>query len=228
MKSDYKPMMPEERAQKIRQWHKDALAHHTRQKTITTHVLGRMLEVPADVFDPKPVGLWQSVLDEVKESDRVLDMGTGSGVNGILAASKSSDVVAVDISPSSVECAIHNAELNSVASNIDIKVSDLFEEVEGKFDLIMFDPPFRWFKPRNMQERSTADENYQTLTAFFAQVNDYLNGNGRVLLFFGTSGDINYLNQQAEKAGLTKETINHAEHEKDGLHVEYFTFRLTQ
>ena len=28
-------------------------------------------------------------LEEIRESDRVLDMGTGSGINAILAASKS-------------------------------------------------------------------------------------------------------------------------------------------
>jgi release factor glutamine methyltransferase len=41
--------------------------------------------------------LGQAVLADVRESDRVLDMGTGSGDNAILAASKANDVVAVDI-----------------------------------------------------------------------------------------------------------------------------------
>jgi methylase of polypeptide subunit release factors len=48
-------------------------------------------------------------------------------------------------------------------------VGDLFDHVEGRFDLIVFDPPFRWFAPRSMAERGMADENYQTLTAFLEQ-----------------------------------------------------------
>ena len=45
------------------------------------------------------------VLDEVRDDDRVLDMGTGSGVNGIVAASRSRDVLAVDVNPAAVTCA---------------------------------------------------------------------------------------------------------------------------
>ncbi len=226
--ADYKPMMSDERAKKIREWHENAISEHSRQETIVMTCLGRKFEVPVDVFEPKPVGLWESVLEEVKKGDRVLDLGTGSGVNGILAASKSSNVVAVDINPSSVENAQHNAKLNHVASRMDIHVSNLFESIEGTFDLIMFDPPFRWFKPRNMRERSTADENYQTLTEFFVKVKNYLSHGGRILLFFGTSGDIDYLHQLIEKSGFSKKTVNHSEHEKDEMKVEYFTYRLEQ
>jgi release factor glutamine methyltransferase len=228
MDNDYQPQMPDERAEKIREWHENAISEQTREETVSVTRLGRKFEVPVDVFDPKPVGLWESVLDEVKESDRVLDMGTGSGVNGILAASRSSNVVAVDVNPASVENAEHNAKLNDVSSRMDIHVSDLLNTVEGQFDLILFDPPFRWFKPRSMRERSTADENYQTLTTFFDKAKDYLTNDGRILLFFGTSGDIDYLKQLIDKAGFKKEIVNHTEHEKDGMQVEYFTFRLTQ
>jgi release factor glutamine methyltransferase len=228
MSNDYKPMMSEDRAKKLREWHEDAINQQTRQEAVEMTCLGRRFEVPAEVFEPKPVGLWESVLGEVKEGDRVLDVGTGSGVNGILAASKSSDVVAVDVNPASVKNAKHNAELNNVASHMDIHVSDLFDSVQGRFDLILFDPPFRWFKPRNMRERSTADKNYQTLTSFFDRVKDYLTDGGRILLFFGTSGDIDYLGHLTEKAGFSKEVVNHSKHVKDGTPVEYFTFRLTQ
>ena len=99
----------------------------------------------------------------------MLDLGTGSGVNGIVAAARSSDVVAVDVNPSAVECARKNAELNGVGSRCGVRESDLFENVTGRFDLIVFDPPFRWFRPRDLYERGTADENYETLTAFFRQ-----------------------------------------------------------
>lgn len=65
----------------------------------------------------------------------MLDLGTGSGVNGIVAAARSSDVVAVDVNPSAVECARKNAELNGVGSRCGVRESDLFENVTGRFDL---------------------------------------------------------------------------------------------
>lgn len=221
-------MMSDESAAKIREWHDNATKDQFRQETVEMTCLGRKFEVSTEVFEPKPVGLWQSVLGEVKKTDRVLDMGTGSGVNGILAASKSLKVVAVDINPSSVENAKHNAEINGVASRMDIHLSDLFDSVKGRFDLIMFDPPFRWFKPKNMRERSTADENYKTLTSFFDNVKDFLSKDGRILLFFGTSGDIDYLSHLIKNAGFNKVVVKHSKHVKDGTPVEYFTYRLTR
>ena len=68
----------------------------------------------------------------------------------VFAASKSTNVTAVDVNPSTVECARANAELNNLSSRITVKESDLFENVEGQYNLIIFDPPFRWFEPRDV------------------------------------------------------------------------------
>ena len=122
----------------------------------------------------RPAGASRIVPDEVREGDRVLDMGTGSGVNGIVAASGSREVLAVDVNPAAVACASDNAERNGVADRVEVRESDLFQNTPGRFDLIIFDPPFRWFRPRDMYERGTADENYRTLTTFFDQASDHL------------------------------------------------------
>ncbi len=61
--------------------------------------LGLDLIISAEVFAPTPTShlLGDAVLDEVREADRVLDMGTGSCSQRILAASRSEDVVGVDV-----------------------------------------------------------------------------------------------------------------------------------
>jgi len=198
-----------------------------REEPVTLTHLERTFVVPPEVYPPHPLGLAEIVLSEVRETDRVLDLGTGSSVNGIVAAAKSSDVVAVDVNPIAVECARQNAELNRVGSRIDVRESDLFENVAGRFDLIVFDPPFRWFRPRDLLERGTADENYETLRSFFRQAKDYLTADGRILLSFGTTGDIDYLRQLIGKAELDTEELRSVEGEKDGLAVAYFAHRLT-
>ncbi len=53
-----------------------------------------------------------------------------------------------------------------------------------------------------------------------------LTKDGRILLFFGSSGDINYLNHLIEQADFSKVVVNHSEHEKNGIPVEYVTYRL--
>lgn len=63
------------------------------------------------------------------------------------------------------------------------------------------------FKPRDIRERAVAGENFQTLTKFFSEVRDYLNPGGRVLVFYGDSGDMNYFNKLMRNSGLQYELI---------------------
>jgi release factor glutamine methyltransferase len=225
----YEPMMSVGRARKLREWQDAIFESQQGAEDVSMSYLGLELKVPRQVHAPPPMSvlLGQAVLDEVRDTDRVLEMGTGSGVNAILAASKSSDVVAVDVNPFAVESARRNASLNGVAARIDVRESDLFQRVDGTFDLIVIDPPFRWFAPRDLRERSTTDQGYATMTAFFREVARYLNAGGRILVFFGTSGDSDYLHKLIGEAKLETDKLSSREIVKDGLKVEYFVYRLT-
>src|SRR5438105_1615555 len=97
---------------------------------------------------------------------RALDMGSGSGVSALLAARAGAEVIAVDVNPAAVDCGRENATRNGLADRIKFARGDLFEGVDGDFDLITFDPPFRWFEPRDLVERSHADAGYQSLRGF--------------------------------------------------------------
>lgn len=226
-RSAHQPRMSKERAERLRRWHEDALKSGRRGEAITTGVLGCTLSVPPEVYPPNPLGLAEIIPGEVRGTDRVLDIGTGCGVNGIVAASKSHQVVAVDVNPIAVDCAKRNAERNGAAGRVEVRESDLFQNVAGRFDLILFDPPFRWFRPNDLYERATTDENYETLTSFFQQVKAHLTGSGRILLSFGTTGDIDYLHELVAQAGLKTEELRKVEGEKDGLTVAYLVYRFT-
>ena len=221
--------MSAERARRIRAW-QDEIFESERDRTEgrTVEYLGLTLKIPPQVQPITGMSdlLGQAVLDEVRATDRVLDMGTGSGVNAILAAARATEVVAVDVNPHAVGVARANAAANGVADRIIVVESDLFDGVEGTFDLVVFDPPFRWFAPRDLREANTTDEDYRTLTAFFREVPRRLSPGGRVLLFFGTSGDAAYLDQLIAEADFAVEKLASAKLEKDGIDVEYFTYRL--
>ncbi len=167
------------------------------------------------------------MLAEVRETDRVLDMGTGSGVHAILAATTAHDVVAVDINPTALDAARFNAILNGVQDRIDVFESDLFQHVEGRFDLIIFDPPFRWFAPRDLLEAAMTDENYAAMTGFFTAARDHLTDHGRMIINFGTSGDIAYLESLMDGQGFEREVVDERRLTRDDWTVDYFVFRLT-
>ncbi len=225
-------MADQGRAERIQVWHESAYANGRAEGRAeqTFSYLGTSLVVPPQVMPVNAVShlLGEAVLAEVRDGDRVLDMGTGCGVNAILAATTAGDVVAVDINPVAVEAARRNAERNGVGDRIEVRESDVFSHVEGEFDLIVFDPPFRWFAPRDMFEVAMTDENYAAMTRFFREARQHLTPGGRMLIFFGTSGDLDYLHQLAAEESFTSEVLAQHNLEKDGWRVDYYTFRMTQ
>jgi release factor glutamine methyltransferase len=225
---DYRPAMPDDEERRIRAWHDAAYESIRDGGGVVVEVLGLTLDVPPQVIPPPRMSLGPAVIDEVRDGDRVLDMGTGSGINAILAAAKSADVLAVDINPHAVAAAAANAARNGVADRVTVRESDVFSAVDGTFDLIIFDPPFRWFAPRDHLEAAMADENYGALTRFLEQAAGYLAPGGRILMFFGTSGDLDHLYRTASANGFARETVSSRDLTRDDQTVTYVSFRLTR
>jgi release factor glutamine methyltransferase len=227
----YHPRVSTEAAERIREWHEapNRAAKVEAGSSQTLTYLGKTLVVPPEVHPITGMShlLGEAVLAEVHEGDLVLDMGTGSGVNAILAASGGAHVVAVDVDSDAVEAARQNAERSGLADRIEVHRSDLFTDVVGQFDIIVYDPPFRWFAPRNLLEAATSDENYRAVTMFFRNVRQYLTRTGRMLIFLGTSGDLTFLKQLANAESFTTELVAQEGLIKNGLRAEYFAFRLT-
>ena len=82
--------------------------------------------------------LCHEVLDErVKGGERVLDIGTGSGILAIAALKLGAAVAeGVDIDPVAVRTAGENAALNGVADKLTVLVGDLSDKASGKYDII--------------------------------------------------------------------------------------------
>ncbi|OPX43538.1 ribosomal RNA small subunit methyltransferase C [Ruminiclostridium hungatei] len=100
-----------------------------------------------DVFSPKSIDkgtfAMLSVVD-FKETDKVLDLGCGYGVVGILAAKiiGTDNVVMTDKDSIAVDFSQMNAALNNV-ENIKIIKSDGFKNLDDKdFTLILSNPPY--------------------------------------------------------------------------------------
>lgn len=225
----YVPTLDAAGVERITEWHEATLAFVRDRVEMTFDYLGLSLVVPPTVQPITPTShlLGRAVIDEVRSGEKVLDMGCGCGVNGILAARAGADVVAVDINPDAVRATLNNASRNGTLDRMDVRESDVFDAVPETFDLIVMDPPFRWFKPRSIAEAATTDEGYRAMTRFFGQVRNHLAKDGRLLVFFGTSGDLGYLEQLVDSAALSRTTVAHLAGDRDGVPVEYFTFRAT-
>ena len=106
-----------------------------------------VLQTNEEVFSPTAVD-WgtKAMLSfvEFKSEDKVLDLGCGCGVVGILAAKQigADKVVMCDVSQNAVQLSGQNAELNGVGGVI-IRQSDGLKEIsERDFTLILSNPPY--------------------------------------------------------------------------------------
>lgn len=75
---------------------------------------------------------------------RILDLCCGSGCIGLACAwyNEDAEVVMSDISVEAIELAKENIALHGLAERVEAVQSDAFVNIEGKFDLIVSNPPY--------------------------------------------------------------------------------------
>ena len=115
---------------------------------------------------------------------KVLEIGCGSGILIEAALTKTENVIGVDIDGESLEFC--------KSKGLNVKESDLFSNVEGKFDFIIFNPPYLPEEPfleKNFHEKKDIDlvggkEGWEIIERFFLEARGYLKSNGKVLILF--------------------------------------------
>ena len=124
----------------------------------------------------------EQVNNYAKSGMKFLDVGCGSGILARAAKNAGCDVLAVDINPKCVEYVKQHG--------IKAIVSDLFENVEGKFDLIAFNPPYL---PKDAREPADSalsttggEKGSEIIDCFLQEAHKFLNENGKILLLFSS------------------------------------------
>ena len=159
----------------------DLINKNINEDTPLSHLVGfdyfydRKFKVTKDVLSPRTETeeLIYKVLEYIKKSKkdsfRILDLCTGSGIIAITLkkeiVEKHTEIVASDISEKALSIAIENANNNN--ANITFIKSDLFDNISGKFDLIISNPPYISYKDKITIKDSVL--NYDPHLALFAE-----------------------------------------------------------
>ncbi|MEE4379856.1 MAG: class I SAM-dependent methyltransferase [Candidatus Competibacteraceae bacterium] len=107
-----------------------------------------------------------------------LDLGAGCGIQALLAATHSEQVVATDLNDRATEYARFNARFNGL-ENIECVTGDLFQPAAGrKFDLIVTNPPFVLAPSKRFIYRDNEMELDQLCRRIVREAPDYLNEGG--------------------------------------------------
>ena len=157
-----------------------------------------ILDVPEGVYCPREDSLLiaEAIEGMNLKGKNALDMGCGSGFLSILMAKSDAIVTAADINPPAAETARKNAESNGIF-NLHFAVSDLFEKINGSYDLIVFNPPYL-----PLEENEKGDIAYtggpsgrEVIERFIQQAKSHLETGGKILLLISSlTGEKEVLN----------------------------------
>lgn len=78
------------------------------------------------------------IQQHLKENDKVIDVGSGSGILGIAAAKLgASHTLCIDVDKNAVKVAKENVIINKVENKVDVICGDLLEEVSNKAEIVI-------------------------------------------------------------------------------------------
>ncbi len=101
-----------------------------------------LIRVTNEMLVPKSGSLLLARHLPLRGGDVMLDLGSGAGLIGILAARRGHRVVATDVAAVCAESTRANALLNGVANRLEARAGDLYAPVQAEaFDLIAANPP---------------------------------------------------------------------------------------
>ena len=123
---------------------------------------------------------------------RVLDLGTGSGIQALtlIKSPYVREVVAADISKGAIE-KLNEQIKKQRLRKIKVPHSDLFEQVRGQFNTIIFNPPYLP-QDKNIQDEAIygGKKGWEISERFFLQVNQFLVPSGKIIFLFSSQPSV--------------------------------------
>jgi release factor glutamine methyltransferase len=158
-----------------------------------------------EVFPPHFTISTKLLLDFINSIDlkgkNVLELGCGSGIISLLAASKGALVTASDINKTALE-ALEKASVKN-ALPVQIINSNLFDKLHEKhFDYIIINPPYYPKAPKNDKQHAWfCGENFEYFEKLFEQLPSYIE-HSEVLMILSEDCDLEKISTIAQQYDL--------------------------
>ncbi len=139
---------------------------------------GIVVDVHPEVFPPHFTLSTKILLEFLKtleiKNRTLLELGCGTGIIALSAASKGAKVTASDINPVAISCLYTAAQKNNLKLNI--IHSDLFDAIEQpQFDFIIINPPYYPKEPKSDKEKAWfCGQNFEYFKKLFLQLSSHV------------------------------------------------------
>jgi len=152
------------------------------------------------VYGPREDSLLLEQAVKQYAEGRVLDIGTGSGIQARAAIALGLETLACDIDPEAVAAA--------KAAGVNAIQSDLFENISGAFDTIVFNPPYLPdAEPRDIA-LDGGPTGMELLTRFLTEAKHYLSPGGQILFVQSSITGIGKTKSLLTGLGYEYETVS--------------------
>jgi release factor glutamine methyltransferase len=144
--------------------------------------------------------LLKAAIAEARDSDRVLEVGCGSGLISRNLAPRVREILATDINPFAVS--------KVREYGIPVIRADLFRGIKAKFDMVIFNPPYL---PTSEEEKNAGWINFaldggesgrETIKRFFLDLGPHLTPGGRALILLSSLTGITMVDEMAVNLGF--------------------------
>lgn len=136
------------------------------------------------------------IINDNSNNKKILDIGTGSGAISLALSKnlKDSKIIGVDISKNAIDLANEN-KIKLNINNVEFKESDIFSNIEEKFDIIVSNPPYinkedfekldnkLYYEPQNALYGG--EDGLYFYKKIIKNAKNFLNKNGKIYLEIG-------------------------------------------
>jgi len=182
---------------------------------IRTRFDGFRITVLKGVFHPKLFFSTKYIYEFLEglglDNKKFLEIGSGTGVLGLLARRKGAAVTSVDIDPRAVENTRVNFSLNFKNDPlVDVMQSDVFSNLQKhRFNFILINPPY-YFKPVkvNSQYAWYCGENGEFFEALFGGLKDHVLPGFEAYMVLEEGCDLDRIRSIAGKYRVTLQEVD--------------------
>ena len=149
--------------------------------------------------------LLRAALAEAKKEDFALEIGCGSGLISLKLMSQVKRMITTDINPFAVRAV--------KAAGLEVLRADLFRCLKGRFDLIIFNPPYL---PTSNEERTSGwincaldggESGREAIEGFLEGLKDHIAPEGRALLLISSLTGLKEVREKASSEGLESRVV---------------------